>query len=359
MDTGGNVSSRSSADSNIANNTTTAMAPNLALHKRDLIQTIINSKLQGDDSPKDDEIAEITGCTARAVRRIRSNLLRFGTTTAPPNGAGRPKTVAPPMLTALYDQLSLNPCMRLEDMAAFLRNKFDADVTRFSISRALREAKWSKKCTQNVARERNADLRDEYMHEISFLRADQLVFIDESGVDRSIGIKQKGWAPRGKRPRQIKRFHRGRRFQILPAYTQDGVIHFWVYEGSTDAEMFECFIETLLPYCGKWPEPKSVLVMDNASFHHSERMQQMCDDAGVVLLYLPPYSPDLNPIEEFFGELKTYIRQVWDEHVGFIRDDFSSFLEECVEVVGGRKASARGHFRRAGISIDEPSEDSA
>lgn len=101
------------------------------------------------------------------------------------------------------------------------------------------------------------------------------------------------------------------------------------------------------------------MVMDNASFHHSERMQQMCDDAGVVLLYLPPYLPDLNPIEEFFGELKTYIRQVWDEHVGFIRADFSSFLEECVEVVGSRKASARGHFRRGGISIDEPSEDSA
>jgi len=51
---------------------------------------------------------------------------------------------------------------------------------------------WSKKCTQNVARERNPDLRDEYMHEISFLRSKQLVFIDETGVDRSIGTKCKG-----------------------------------------------------------------------------------------------------------------------------------------------------------------------
>ena len=158
---------------------------------------------KGDEGP---EIADIAGCAARAVRRIRSNLLRFGTTTAP-NGAGRPKTVAPPMLTALYDQLSLNPCMRLEDMVTFLRNEFDADVTLFNISRALKKAKWSKKCTQNVARERNPDLRDEYMHEISFLRSEQLVFIDETGVDRSIGTKRKGWAHRGKRPRQIKRFH--------------------------------------------------------------------------------------------------------------------------------------------------------
>lgn len=112
-------------------------------------------------------------------------------------------------------------------------------------------AKWSKKTTQNVARERNPDLREEYIHEVSFFRSDQLVFIDETGVDKSFGIKPKGWAPRGKRPCQVKRFHRGHRFKIVPAYTQDGVLHFRVYEGSTDAKIFEHFIETLLPYCSK------------------------------------------------------------------------------------------------------------
>jgi hypothetical protein len=95
-------------------------------------------------------------------------------------------------------------------------------------------------------------------------------------------------------PNQIKRFHRGRRFQILPAYTEDGVIHFRMYEGSTDTRIFEDFIEELLPYCGKWPEPRSVLIMDIASFHYSEKIQQLCDGAGVILRYLPPYSPDLN-----------------------------------------------------------------
>ncbi len=53
-----------------------------------------------------------------------------------------------------------------------------------------------------------------------------LVFIDETGVDRSIRIHHKGWARRGKRLHQVKRFYHGQRFQILPAYTQDGVIHF-------------------------------------------------------------------------------------------------------------------------------------
>jgi len=329
------------------------MAPHLALSQHVLIQSIIESKLLGEAAPTDELTAQLATCSLRAVRRYRSNLLHFGSTKAPPNSSGRPKTITPYMLTALRDKLSVNPSMRFKDMAAFLHKDFDVDVSRFSIRRALKDMKWSTKCTQNIARERNDDLRADYIYEVSFLRSDQLVFIDETGVDKSIGIRRRGWAPRGKRARQVKRFHRGQRFQILPAYTQDGILHFLVYEGSTDTEIFEAFIETLLPYCGRWPDPKSVLIMDNASFHHSEKIQQLCDDAGVVLLYLPPYSPDLNPIEEFFGELKMYIRQVWDDQEGFVRADFQSFLEECMDVVGHREASAKGHFRRAGISIDD------
>ena len=112
------------------------------------------------------------------------------------------------------------------------------------------------------------------MHKISSLRSDQLVLIDETGVDKSIGTRRGGWAPRGQQLCQVKRLHRGQRLQILP-------------------------------------------------------------------------------IEEFFGELKMYIKQSWDEHEYFIRADFMSFLEECVMVVGNSKASASGHFRHAGISVDE------
>jgi transposase len=100
---------------------------------------------------------------------------------------------------------------------------------------------------------------------------------------------------------QIARFHRDHRYQILPAYTQDGVLLSRVFQGSTDSAVFEDFIEQLLQYCGRWREPKSVLVMDNASFHRSERMEQLCFEAEVKLLYLPPYSPDLNLIDWFMS----------------------------------------------------------
>lgn len=63
----------------------------------------------------------------------------------------------------------------------------------------------------------------------------------------------------------------------------------------------------------------------------------MCDAAGVKLFYLPPYSPRLNPIEEFFAELKAFIRENWKVYEENPEQGFAAFLEWCVDVVGGRE----------------------
>jgi transposase len=117
--------------------------------------------------------------------------------------------------------------------------------------------------------------------------------------------------------------------------------------------MFEDFIKQLLHHCGRYPEPNSVLVMDNASFHHSERIEQMYLAAGVKFLYLPPYSPDLNPIKEFFAELKAFIKRNWEVYEENPAQGFNTFLDWCVDIVGGREKSTRGHFQHTGWTIEE------
>src|SRR5215471_2499978 len=79
----------------------------------------------------------------------------------------------------------------------------------------------------------------------------------------------------------------------------------------------------------------------------------MCLDAGVKLLYLPPYSPDLSQIEEFFAELKAFIQKQWHEYEDNPHQDFRVFLEWCIGVVGGRDHSAKAHFRHAGVIVEE------
>lgn len=91
--------------------------------------------------------------------------------------------------------------------------------------------------------------------------------------------------------------------------------------------------------------------MDNASFHHTDEVQELCDHAGVKLMFLPPYSPDLNPIEEFFSQLKARARRKMRTRNP--DEDFAEFLEECIYEVGSDIMSAKGHFRNAGVVIDE------
>jgi transposase len=204
----------------------------------------------------------------------------------------------------------------------------------------MRDGRFSRKISRRVARQRNQELRDLYIHKLSEFETNQLVFIDESGCDKKVGQRRWGWAPRGCTPVQINSFNRDQRYQILPAYTVEGVLLARVYSGSTDTELFNDFIEQLLQHCGRWPEPRSVLVMDNATFHCSDKLKELCEAAGVKLLYLPPYSPDFNPIEEFFAELKAYIKKHWNEYKGLIRDDFKEFLRHCIDAVGKSKKSA-------------------
>jgi DDE superfamily endonuclease len=93
------------------------------------------------------------------------------------------------------------------------------------------------------------------------------------GLDIGVGVGLR----RG--PVQVTKFGRGKRWHILPAYAQDGIMLRRVYQGSTDSDLFEDFIAQLLHHCGRYPEPKSVIIMDNASWHYSEKILQICRDA--------------------------------------------------------------------------------
>ena len=65
----------------------------------------------------------------------------------------------------------------------------------------------------------------------------------------------------------------------------------------------------------------------------------MCEDARVILIYLPPYSPDLNPIEEFLAELKSFMKNYWSSCTDRSEEGFAPFLQWCVDQVGSRERS--------------------
>jgi hypothetical protein len=83
-----------------------------------------------------------------------------------------------------------------------------------------------------------------------------------------------------------------------------------------------------------------------------ERVEQMCCNTSVILVYLPLYSLDLNPIEEFFAELKAFIKKHWQIYEDHPGQWFDTFLEWCIDVVKSNKCSARKHFKHAELVRD-------
>lgn len=130
-------------------------------------------------------------------------------------------------------------------------------------------------------------------------------------------------------------------------------VYFRVFQGPTDGAFFLEFMKQLLPHCNPFPGKRSVIIMDNASIHRSPDIEAACGRVGVKLIYLPPYSPDKNPIEEFFAELKAFIKKHWIVFEANTEYEFKAFLEWCIDEVGSRQASARGHFRNAGVDLQD------
>ena len=162
--------------------------------------------------------------------------------------------------------------------------------------------------------ERNEQDREDYKRNILVhYRPEQLVFADESHFNRLTLRRPYAWAKRGDRASRYEFQFRGSKYSILPALSLDGILHLEVVENAVTGAAFRRFVEGLLPRMNKWPLPNSVLVVDNASIHKVAGIRELVEDHGMRLMFLPSYSPDLNPIELSFSSIKAWLRANRDQ----------------------------------------------
>jgi transposase len=132
------------------------------------------------------------------------------------------------------------------------------------------------------------------------------VFVDEMGTHTSLAPLY-AYSPRGKRAFFKVPRNKGKNTTLLASIGHDGMGPSVVVEGSTTKEVFEAYVEHFLTPTLREGQ---VVVMDNLSAHKGERVRKLIEDRGCQLLYLPPYSPDLNPIEEAFSKVKRSLRAI-------------------------------------------------
>jgi len=141
-------------------------------------------------------------------------------------------------------------------------------------------------------------------------RKEHLVFVDETSTDNRTNNRTYGYSLLGERCRQKGFFLRGNRYSTVAAIHESGVLATQTVLGSFDSDAFYAFVFLkLLPSMEAWPAPRSVLVMDGASIHDQTALKELFDHVGCRLLYLPPYSPDFDPVESLFSEVKYFLRR--------------------------------------------------
>jgi transposase len=136
--------------------------------------------------------------------------------------------------------------------------------------------------------------------------ASQLVFVDEMGTNTSLSPLY-AWAPKGERASCSVPRNRGPNTTLLSSMTLQGMGTSLAVEGTTNREVFETYVERVLAPTLRRGQ---VMVMDNLTAHKGERVKELIEQRGCELLYLPPYSPDFNPIEEAFSKIKALLRKV-------------------------------------------------
>jgi transposase len=136
------------------------------------------------------------------------------------------------------------------------------------------------------------------------INAGRFVFVDECGAHTSLAPLY-AWSRKGERARFKVPRNRGANVTLLASMSAEGMGPCLAVEGSTTRETFEAYLERLLVPALR---PGQVVAMDNLSSHKGSRVRQLIEARGCELMYLPPYSPDLNPIEEAFSKVKALLR---------------------------------------------------
>ena len=174
---------------------------------------------------------------------------------------------------------------------------------------------YAKKNTIQYA-ERDEQKREEFKAEIEALPEDiELYYIDESGFDDYYS-REYGYAPRGEKVIGETSGRHFARTSVVAAKVGSEIVAPFAFSGSMNGDLFEGWLEHILVPQLKDPF-KSVLVVDNASWHRKNALYDIADEYGFKVIFLPPYSPDLNPIEKYWAQVKRRLRLHMHEFESF------------------------------------------
>jgi len=177
----------------------------------------------------------------------------------------------------------------------------------------------------------------------------QLVFVDASGTTLAM-TPRFGRAPRGQRVIGTAPRNHGPNTSRLAALRPAGITAALTVEGAVDRKVFDAFVAQVLVPTRR---PGQTVVWDNLSVHKSARAQKLIEAAGCHVEFLPPYSPDVAPIEQAFSKLKTFLRRAQARTRSTLNEAITAGLA-TLTATDARAWFAHGGYQLAGQPLGDP-----
>ncbi|ELU42805.1 transposase domain-containing protein [Rhizoctonia solani AG-1 IA] len=265
-----------------------------------------------------DECARISQRSRSSIFRVIRCFLENGTVLSPRFSTGRPQILSTKDRNYILALLQARPSLYLDEIQLALYTHQEVNVSLSTISRALVAAAYSRKSISWEALERNEALRAAWQAQWGIYDASAFLWVDECGIDDRSSQRLFGYAPIGHHCVERSFFYHDVKYLALPVLGVEGILGISIFEGAVTKERFLHFLRTqvaplLNPFSPKGVS-RCILVCDNCAIHHDEEIRQLVEDEcalmlGAKLCYLPPYSPDFNPIEEAFSKAKSWLRR--------------------------------------------------
>jgi transposase len=173
--------------------------------------------------------------------------------------------------------------------------------------------------------ERDEEKRAEFKKKLEAIDPATLVYLDEAGVDNRL-YREYARAPRGQKIIANVPGKKRERHSMIAGLRNKKLIAPFTFQGGCQAEVFNVWLENIL-----LPEliPGTTVVLDNAAIHKTPKTRELIEKAGCHLMFLPTYSPDLNPIEHWWHKLKSILRPLLQKPYDTLQQLIGGCLLNC------------------------------
>ena len=256
------------------------------------------------------EISKNLSVSSSTVWRILDRFQRTGNVDTTKRVNNHVKLLHEHDVFLLVQLICENPSIYLREVQLEIQRVTGTLVSAPTLCRTLKKLGFTRKKLQFVAIQRSDVLRAKYQAEVSMYSSEMFLFIDETGCDRRNALRKFGYSVRGKPATCVRLLSKGKRYSAIGIMSTSALLDCYVVEDSVNGDVFYDFVQKsllplLLPFNGV--NPNSIVIMDNCSIHCLDDIIQLIYSVGALVLFLPPYSPDLNPIEHCFSKVKSFL----------------------------------------------------